>query len=435
MNGIFALPASLRITVFVFRMAALGFLFYSISHAALSKSKRPALVYLLSLALLTFVMILTRTPLVKWINPVAGDILNLVVAFPFVISVYRFVKSRRLILLFDALWCLLNVTYLAAIPYFAYVIEASYAYLWVRTIYMHFRTLDETRRERGVLAIKDALDGLDDGVLFHTFGQITYVNGAMKSILASFGLSSYDSTEYILSTIAEKGRRISERIYILSDETRHYRFYIGEEQVSASDVTALENLVLEEEKTRASLNERNKLLREQLDGLIEYQNEKELLNLKSHIHDNLAQRLSILHMFLVNENVDDIAKIRDILTAVEITPGDDPSTLDDLQETFGSIGVHIHVRGTMPADRDRYSLYYDAIKECTTNAIKHGFAKDVYATIADDRLIISNDIPSPGEVRFGNGLSGLSAKAERLGGRLSVSTAEGFAVEIAFASA
>ncbi len=433
MNAILLLPASLRIVIFLFRMVVLGLLLYSISYVALSKKKRQALVYLASLSVAVFVMILTRTPLLYGLNPTLGDALNLIMLLPLGDSIYRFVKTKRIILLFDALYFAFNVTYLSFIPYYGHIAEASFGYLFVRTVFMHFRTIEDNRRERGVLAIKDALDELRDGVFFHSFGKITYINESMKNILARMGLSSFESTDRIINEISTKGRPISESVYILTLGPSHYRFYLGEEQVSCIDVTALEELVLEEENTSIILNERNKLLKAQLDELIEVQNENEVLNLKSHIHDNLAQQLSILHMFLINGEVTDIGKVKEILSGLELTPSNEGNTISDLQDTFASIGVNIHIEGETPSDRDRYSLYYDAIKECTTNAIKHGFAKDVYVKITDSGIRIFNASTPEKNIRFGNGLTGLSQKAENIGGKLSASTEDGFAITIAFA--
>ena len=165
----------------------------------------------------------------------------------------------------------------------------------------------------------------------------------------------------------------------------------------------------------------NKNLKEQLSSVDKIQKEKELLNVKGYIHDSLAQKLSILHMTLLMDKSSDLTEIKKLLMDLNISKDlkqDDLSYLKDLLE---DIGVTLTIEGDLPKDASTASLFIKAIKECSTNAIRHGNAKNINVIISDNALQISNDGFVPDKVIFGNGLSGIKIEAEQLGYSLTVS--------------
>jgi len=59
-------------------------------------------------------------------------------------------------------------------------------------------------------------------------------------------------------------------------------------------------------------------------------------------------------------------------------------------------------------------LFIKTIKECTTNAIRHGNAKTIDVILSDVTISISNDGGLPKNIQFGNGLNSIKIEAEQL---------------------
>ena len=154
------------------------------------------------------------------------------------------------------------------------------------------------------------------------------------------------------------------------------------------------------------------------------------MNVKGYIHDSLAQKLSILHMTLLMDRSTDLTEIKKLLLDLNISEDlkqDDLSYLKDLLE---DIGVTLTIEGNLPKEKSTASLFIKAIKECSTNAIRHGNAKNIKAVIKDDCLVITNDGKVPESVSYGNGLKGIQIEVEQLGHSLNIDLEKEFKIEI-----
>lgn len=203
-----------------------------------------------------------------------------------------------------------------------------------------------------------------------------------------------------------------------TDGVKSYRFIIDKKanQIICFDVTEEEKLIKQNESNKELLSRLNADLNEQLSKIDELQKEKELINIKGYIHDSLAQKLSILHMTLLMDKSTDLTNLKEMLSELDVSS--DINKVDELaylKDLLSSIGVSLNIDGDLPADEKVKKLFVRAIKECSTNAIRHGSAKNINAIISDDSLTIINDGVVPDKVVFGNGLNGIKIEAEQLG--------------------
>ena len=433
MTNLLNLSSSLRIVLLAFMMIIICILLYSLIYLYLTKQKKLKILYYTFILLSALVMVITRTPIIMNINVILADILNLILICPTIISLILFIKEKKVIYLFDMLYFIINITYLSYISnIISYITSFSTLYLLIRTIFLLYQTLEKIQANKGILAIKDALDYLDDGIIFlNYFNKIIYINNSMKEILSLFNFSTFDNINNIISFLKQNGKIVTNNTYIISTSDKAYRFYF---EITAIDVTYEQKLIDEEEKIKKELENKNKNLKLQLDEITKYQNETERMRLKTHIHDHLAQQLSILHMFVLNDYKYDLIKLKNILNEINISYNDDLSPIEDLINTYKLIDVNIHIDGVMPKDKNLYLITYDAIRECTTNTIKHGLAKDIFVIIKNNEKEYTLEIINEGKridkVIFGNGLNGLKEKAQKLNGSLKIDTSLGFKVII-----
>ena len=435
MASVWSLPASLRIVVFIFLMVALAFLLFAITFVTNAKRGKVVIAYLISLFVALFLDVVLRTPVLYGLDAMVCDYLTLAHIVPIVLSIILFFKNRHPLLLLDAVYLLFSIALFGFIPYYGYIVSAFTLYIVPRAALIFFMSQDDKKKYPGRMAIKYALDELSQGIIFaNAFHQIIYINKAMKDVLSSLGIPSFDKVTVIASLLRGKAfRHITPDDFILNVNGDSYRFVLNESltQITCFDVTVEETLLKQEEANKERLFSLNKELNERLSKANQIQEEKELLSLRGYIHDSLAQKLSIIHMLLLNGKSIDLKEIKAML--LELRLNKDEAKEDELSylvTLLREIGIELQIEGNLPSEEKAQALFIKAIKECTTNAIRHGAAKQIKATIGENFLEISNDGLAQGKVNYGNGLSGIKIEAEQLGYSLRIDAKSPFKVQI-----
>ena len=415
-------------------MVALAFLLFSIAYVFISKRNKYIVAYLIILFVVTLVNAIIKTPLIYGLNEVVCDYLTLINIVPIVLSIFVYLKNKSWLVFIDDVYLLINISLFGFIPYYGYIVGATTGYLIIRYIIIFFKAYKESKEYPGSMAIKYALDELNEGVIFsNAFHQIIYINKAMTNLLSNLDINSYEKINVIYNRLLDKAsRKISKNDFVIEINNVPYRFMISNDlgQVTAFDVSKEESLLKQEESNKETLSNLNENLKEQLSNVDKIQKEKELLNVKGYIHDSLAQKLSILHMTLLMDKSTVLTEIKKLLMDLNISKElkqDDLSYLKDLLE---DIGVTLTIEGELPKNASTASLFIKAIKECSTNAIRHGNAKSIKAVIKDDCLVITNDGKVPDSVSYGNGLKGIQIEVEQLGYSLNIDVEKEFKVEI-----
>jgi len=92
------------------------------------------------------------------------------------------------------------------------------------------------------------------------------------------------------------------------------------------------------------------------------------------------------------------------------------------REAFDAAGIAAEVPGSVDAVPEAVRpLFAWAVREGATNVLRHAAAARVRITLTADRLVVDDDGRGPGQATAaGNGLRGLRARAQELGGRVDV---------------
>lgn len=434
MNSFWSLPASTRITIFAFTMVSLAFLLFSIAYVFISKRNKYIVAYLISLFVVTLVNAIIKTPLIYGLNDVVCDYLTLINIVPIVLSIFVYLKNKSWLVFIDDAYLLINISLFGFVPYYGYIVGATTIYLIFRSIFIFFKAYKESKEYPGSMAIKYALDELNEGVIFsNAFHQIIYINKAMINLLSKLDINSYEKIYVIYKQLLDKSsRKISEHDFVIEIHNVPYRFMIRNDlgQVIAFDVNKEESLLKQEESNKETLSNLNENLKEQLSNIDKIQKEKELLNVKGYIHDSLAQKLSILHMTLLMDKSTDLTEIKKLLLDLNISKDLKQDDLSYLKDLLNDIGVTLTIEGELPKDESTASLFIKAIKECSTNAIRHGNAKRINIVIDEGKLTITNNGTLPESISYGNGLNGIKIEAEQLGYVISIVLSNDFTVKI-----
>ena len=432
MNSILQLPASVRIVIFVFEAFALAALTFCVVYGLFCRRSKWYLGYLTSLFVTLFVFAVTRTPLTEGQNVNVATYFQLALALPVATGLLLFVKERKLFYLADVVWCVFDLPWWErVIPFYGYFAAGLVAYMLGRVVWMALDILRQAERYPGRLSIKYALDQATDGIAFvNVFGHVTYINRTLADILAGLGLSSYDRAQALVAAVKAMGvdGRSTDTSCIVKHKDKAYRFAWDDplSQISVTDVTKEEELLERIEQGKTLLAQAGEELTQEVQHIDEIQAEKELLAIKGELHDNLAQQLSILHMVLLEDQSPDLREVKRMLSTLTLP---EPSTEtkadpDELVELLAVIGVRLTIVGDIRQDARRLFVC-KLLKEASTNAIKHGRAREVEARLDYDdegnlTVIILNDGVPPQDVREGNGLTSLKEQARALGGEVEV---------------
>ncbi len=431
MNSLLSLPPSLRITMFCFEMIVSAILMICIVYGIMGKRNKLYISYLFSLFVSLIVIIMTRTPVVLLNNIALAGYFNLILIVPAVLSIFVIIKTKRIIYVFDTVMCIINIPFFEIIPYYGYIVSALFIYVIVRTILALFSTWEYIKKYPGRIAIKQAFDSLSDGIAFaNTFGQITYINNSLKSTLVSLDIISHNKMKDIVKIINKKaeqdGRVVSNNTYIVNIQDKSYKFSVDNTltQLSCIEVTDEEKLIKQIEDNKILLEQANKELNENLNKIDEIQRQEELLSIKGQVHDNLAQQLSILHMFILNDNSNDLVELKNMLKSLEITRSDyvEEDFISSLTKLLKMIDVELVVNGDIPQNLEIRAFIHKLLKETTTNAIKHGMASKIIVNInqTDSNIIISisNNGSLPNKLELGNGLNSIMNELNKYKGTI-----------------
>ena len=213
-------------------------------------------------------------------------------------------------------------------------------------------------------------------------------------------------------------------------------FYI---QLEATDTTELY-------RHSKELYENNRRLAEQygrqqrlLENIVGMNREKEILSIKMRIHDDLGRSILATKQHLSGDTLSGdlphLAEtwnntIRSLENFAQISADAQTSPETELQKAADMVGCHIKYKGERPDGRKAALLFYAAVREALTNAVRHAGAYELTVATQPTALgyhieISDNGRPAVSPVVEGGGLSNLRKRLEQQGATLEVRCKEG----------
>jgi signal transduction histidine kinase len=213
-------------------------------------------------------------------------------------------------------------------------------------------------------------------------------------------------------------------------------------QMLAIDITDEDVLTRELEESNNALKELGTELSLSISNIDQLEREREVLRMKTRIHDILGQRLSILSRLLESDTDSNnmIRSIKPLLT--DLTKGltsnidkDPQELLSALTQSFALIGTAIHFKGYLPTNQQLAHVFTELIRECSTNAVRHGNASNVYAELQEDdkqyTLLVNNDgIPPTYPIIIGGGIEGMNRQVNEMAGELTIESEPEFHIRV-----
>ena len=303
----------------------------------------------------------------------------------------------------------------------------------ISLIYMYFRYYKkETITD---FSIKKVTDECEVGILVLKGKKVKLINNKMYEILNKLNIKK----DYVTNIIKQSIDQLDKN-YCVKVEDKYYVFVINNNEIITFDIT-------EEYKLHQKLNEQNKKLKENnkkillsIDNIEELEKEKNLLKLKNKYHDILGQNLSILQQYLNRENIsqENFEEIKFMIQKmfIDIEDTEDTNTnLENLIKIHKKNGTDIIIDGKLPQNKEVAKVFFEVIREATTNAIRHAGSSKVFVnikeTLEETYMIITNDGRKSNEfITENQGIKDMRRKVEKLGGMFYISTVPEFSVNI-----
>lgn len=309
----------------------------------------------------------------------------------------------------------------------------SIIYEIISLTYMYFKYYKkETMTD---FSIKKVINECEFGILVLKSKKAKLINNKMYEILDKLNIKK----DYITNIISQSIDQLDKN-YCVKVEDKYYVFVINNNEIITFDIT-------EEYKLHQKLNGQNKKLKENnkkillsIDNIEELEKEKNLLKLKNKYNDILGQNLSILQQYLNKENItqENFEEIKFMIQKmfIDIEDTDDTNAnLENLIKIHKKNGTDIIIDGKLPQNKETAKVFFEIIREATTNAIRHAGSSKVFVnikeTLEETYMIITNDGRKSNEfITENQGIKDMRRKVKKLGGMFYISTVPEFSVNI-----
>ena len=303
----------------------------------------------------------------------------------------------------------------------------------ISLIFMYFRYYKkETITD---FSIKKVIDECEFGILVLKGKRAKLINNKMYEILDKLNIKK----DYITNIIKQSIDQLDKN-YCVKVEDKYYVFAINNNEIITFDITEVYKLHQKLNEQNKKLKENNKKILLSIDNIEELEKEKNLQKLKNKYHDILGQNLSILQQYLNKENItqENFEEIKFMIQKmfIDIEDTDDTNAnLENLIKIHKKNGTDIIIDGKLPQNKETAKVFFEIIREATTNAIRHAGSSKVFVnikeTLEETYMIITNDGRKPNEfITENQGIKDMRRKVKKLGGMFYISTVPEFSVNI-----
>lgn len=303
----------------------------------------------------------------------------------------------------------------------------------ISLIYMYFRYYKkETITD---FSIKKVIDECEFGILVLKGKKARLINNKMYEILDKLNIKK----DYVTNIIKQSIDQLDKN-YCVKVENKYYVFVINNNEIITFDITEVYELHQKLNEQNRKLEENNKKILLSIDNIEELEKEKNLLKLKNKYHDILGQNLSILQQYLNKEKIsqENFEEIKFMIQKmfIDIEDTDDTNTnLENLIKIHKKNGTDIIIDGKLPQNKETAKVFFEIIREATTNAIRHAGSSKVFVnikeTLEETYMIITNDGRKSNEfITENQGIKDMRRKVKKLGGMFYISTVPEFSVNI-----
>ena len=371
-----------------------------------------------------------------------------IAAFVLVIFVFLLLQNS-----IDIRWSYKNIftDWLGNLPYIVWMLLLFF--VTVLEAVLLLKLLRQKERRLTPNAVKESLDALPDGVcFFEPDGRPILVNTQMNRISSELFDTEILNAEHFLNRLKENNEKIirtTPTILVKTADEKVWEFNqtilkiknAEVHELIACDITQQYQLSGELKQRNEQLNKVNERLHRFSRDMVYFTAEKELLEAKIRVHDDVGQALLAFRSYLAQEqekrNRNDLLLLWRYVILVMKKETAPAGEWNILEKTAQSLHIKINLAGELPENVQQKTAILTAIHECLTNTAKHarGDCLDILVKSEDTLLTAqftnNGQIPD-GDIQEGGGLKNLRNIVERAGGTMTIESTPRFLLRIDF---
>ena len=304
-------------------------------------------------------------------------------------------------------------------------------------------------------AIKESFDNLPAAIcIFNAKGLVRLMNRRMLTVgswLLGSGIQTLGELQAVLKNPPETVTKDASMpgVYHFPDGSA-LRFSEHEitdrdgqryTEVIAADVSELMAVRTQLDAENARLDAANEALRKLGEEMADIVREEEILNMKIRVHDDIGYSLlSVRRAYWQCEDMEQLHTLAEQWrTTIHLLHADVPEAPIDALEyaklRAKELGAEVELTGIFPKETAARELFSLAIRECTSNCIRHAGGTRIFADcrLAQNTavLTITNDGKKPeAPISEGGGLTGLRRRVEQAQGTMHIEINPRFALTI-----
>ena len=324
--------------------------------------------------------------------------------------------------------------------------------LSVSALMIHLAIRRWCRQNISAMSVKEAVDRLPAGILCYTADKIPVIlNESMEEIgrrLTGKAVTDVDVLWESLVKRSGKENASREDTLIINDAGKAYSFQTntvdirGMEiyELSAEDVTGEYELGKELADARNRAEQINKRLKTLMKSIDHVSMNRELLGLKSALHDNIGQSILIARRYLYSQDsVDRERMLQFWQDNIRYLVSDEHEKWElpyyAISREADSLGIHIDITGKLPIERRLIPVVDTAISVQIGNTLKHTGETTLMIRVNETedsyRICLTNGQKGSSEnIVERGGLGSMRSEVESVGGTMEIKTKPEFAIEL-----
>lgn len=305
-------------------------------------------------------------------------------------------------------------------------------------------------------AIKESLDTLPDGICFSgEDGQPLLLNEQMNRISVELFNSELVNVKLFRRFLEEKksvhGTVIRTEPTVIVEtaggkvwDFHHCMLNVDRSNIDemiAYDITEQYQLSRELEQRNERLNRVNERLRRFSEEMVNFTAEKEPLDAKIKVHDNIGRALLACRTYLLqkpeNRSRRELLFLWQYVFSVMKKEAAPAGEWDLLERAADMLHVRIRLTGELPENLKQRTAIVTAIRECLTNTASHAGGDQLFVHVRSDETAVTAELTNTGktpegEIQENGGLKNLRHIVERAEGTMVIESAPRFLLRLEF---
>ncbi len=322
----------------------------------------------------------------------------------------------------------------------------------IYAFFMLYKVIRWQKEHVSLMSVKEAFDRLPTGLAyFDPDGMPVMVNEAMQRLSRNVlgrPLTDADLFRKGINEMSKDAGQSENRLIVRGRDGRIYSVKFGSVTIdgaeycefTGTDISTEYELTEELESRR----DRERVLNSRLKALvdtIEYVTmNRELLQLKTALHDNIGQSILICKRYLYAPESVDRQRMLDFWSVnIRHLINDEPEAWElpyyVISREAGRLGISLDIKGRLPDEKSLIPIVDSAISVQVGNTLKHTGGTKVevgaYESPGEYLITLRNDgRPPAGEIREKGGLLNLRREVESAGGRMVIRSVPEFELQI-----